>query len=162
MNKNFKLQRRPSIEITKNGNERAAGLSLTPHNNPRPPNWIIVYRCIFHVFTWKLKQKFEYDKTIYNWPINNLSSKKFRLTLRVYPTLGWCLTGMNIKNSLSNNCIPAIPDIPMYKNTPYKTAKGTCWRASAKTTDTPNKMEIAENETRWSKIEKTQYLSMLF
>ena len=55
VNKNFKLQRRPSIEITKNGNERAAGLSFTPHNIPRPPNWMIVNRCIFHVFTWYWK-----------------------------------------------------------------------------------------------------------
>jgi hypothetical protein len=36
----------------------------------------------------------------------------------------------------------------MYKNTPYKTAKGTCSRAAAKTTEIPTNNDTAKADTR--------------
>ena len=163
VNMNFKLQRRAIIETTKNGNANAAGLSFTPHKRPRPENWIIVNKCIFHVFTYNQKgynKNRSYvilmkSKLLCNTFITILATL---LTLRAYPTLGWCFTGTSNKNNRSNICIPPIPDAPMYRNTPYNTANGTKLKTGASTTETPSNKDINRNDTRWSEIRFIYYV----
>ena len=155
VNMNFKLQRRAIIETTKKGKANAAGLSFTPHNRPRPENWIIVNKCIFHVFTYNQKG---YNKNRSYVILMKSKCNTFitifatLLTLRAYPTLGWCFTGTSNKNNLSNICIPPIPDAPIYRNTPYNTANGTKLKTGASTTETPSNKDINRNDTRWSEI----------
>merc|ERR1712079_999090 len=75
--------RRGTIATTKNGKAKAIGEDLTAHKTPSPNICTMVKKCIFHV-----------------------------LTLRTYETVGWYLTGLKSKATLSKSWIPLIDETP--------------------------------------------------
>ena len=62
---------------------------------------------------------------------------------------------MKQRLTLSKNWTPFIPETPMYRNTPKRTAKGTSLRMGAKRTEKPRRRETAKAVSRWSRIPTT-------
>ena len=62
---------------------------------------------------------------------------------------------MKQRLTLSKNWTPFIPETPMYRKTPKRTAKGTSFRIGERRTETPRSTETVKAVSRWSRMPTT-------